>query len=132
MAVGDPDVTTNGLQAYSKGTGAVLSNCEADAIDVRTLEPNQFAIRWRIAGTANVPFPGLRIKPYIAPQLCGFKKFKELFLKVTSTFTVNSDGLVDSETAPWLHLEWAMEPRTRSRFPPGTCSCLLWRPGYPA
>eukprot|EP00435_Cladocopium_sp_Y103_P013420 s5162_g3.t1 len=29
----DPDVTTNGLQEYSKGTGAVLSNCKADAID---------------------------------------------------------------------------------------------------
>ena len=36
--------------------------------DVTTVEPNTFAIRWRIAGTANVPFPGLRIKPYIAPQ----------------------------------------------------------------
>lgn len=33
--------------------------------DVTVTEPNQFAIRWRIAGTANVPFPGLKIKPYI-------------------------------------------------------------------
>ena len=86
----DPDVTTNGLQAYSKGTGAVLSNCKADAIDVAVMEPNKFAIRWRIAGTANVPFPGLKIKPYI----------------VTSTFTVNEDGLVDSETDSFSIPTW--------------------------
>lgn len=35
------------------------------AEDVQLFEPDRFAIRWRIAGTANVPFPGLRIKPYI-------------------------------------------------------------------
>ncbi|CAL1150859.1 unnamed protein product [Cladocopium goreaui] len=86
----DPDVTTNGLQEYSKGTGAVLSNCKADAIDVTVKEPKQFAIRWRIAGTANVPFPGLKIKPYI----------------VTSTFTVNDDGLVDSETDSFSIPTW--------------------------
>ncbi|CAJ1357760.1 unnamed protein product [Effrenium voratum] len=86
----DPDVTTKGLQAYSKGTGAVLSNCRADAIDVKVLSPDSFAIRWRIAGTANVPFPGLRIKPYI----------------VTSAFTVDSDGLVDSETDSFSIPSW--------------------------
>ncbi|CAK9024713.1 Protein-lysine methyltransferase C42C1.13 [Durusdinium trenchii] len=111
----DPDVTTNGIQAYSKGTGAVLSNCQADAIDVQLFEPDRFAIRWRIAGTANVPFPGLRIKPYI----------------VTSTFTVNSQGLVDSETdsfsiptwdlllsavAPWLPGLAPPEPPVQSPY----------------
>lgn len=38
--------------------------------DVAVMEPNKFAIRWRIAGTANVPFPGLEIKPYIVPRVC--------------------------------------------------------------
>ncbi len=38
--------------------------------DVAVMEPNKFAIRWRIAGTANVPFPGLKIKPYIVPRVC--------------------------------------------------------------
>ncbi|CAE7241001.1 C42C1.13 [Symbiodinium sp. CCMP2592] len=78
----DPDVTTNGIREYAKGTGTVLSGCKADAVDVQIIEPDKFAIRWRIEGTANVPFPGLKIKPYI----------------VTSTFTVNENGLVDSET----------------------------------
>ena len=31
---GDPDVTTNGIREYAKGTGTVLSGCKADAIDL--------------------------------------------------------------------------------------------------
>eukprot|EP00439_Symbiodinium_sp_Y106_P085190 s562_g27.t2 len=86
----DPDVTTNGIREYAKGTGTVLSGCKADAVDVRIIEPDKFAIRWRIEGTANVPFPGLKIKPYI----------------VTSTFTVNENGLVDSETDSFSIPTW--------------------------
>ena len=144
--------------------------------DVAVMEPNKFAIRWRIAGTANVPFPGLKIKPYIVPRVCTMilacpmfnmsltglpswgkssltpydirtklscltinteyaaeKKRARLadfafpwcppsdslasnswfhfskwlswdgLAKVTSTFTVNEDGLVDSETATSRH-----------------------------
>ncbi|CAE7636697.1 C42C1.13 [Symbiodinium necroappetens] len=86
----DPDVTTNGIREYAKGTGTVLSGCKADAVDVQIIEPDKFAIRWRIEGTANVPFPGLKIKPYI----------------VTSTFTVNENGLVDSETDAFSIPTW--------------------------
>lgn len=86
----DPDVSTNGLQAYAKGVGTILSNCRADAIDVQVVGPDAFDIRWRIAGSANAPFQGLKIKPYV----------------VTSTFKVNSDGLVASETDTFSIPSW--------------------------
>merc|ERR1712050_201713 len=111
----DPDVSTSGLQAYSKGTGTVLSGCRADAVRVKVINPESFVIDWRIEGTANLPIPGLRIKPYI----------------VSSTFTVNSDGLVASEQdsfsipswdillsafAPWLPFLAPPEPPVQSPY----------------
>ena len=45
--------------------------------DVTVKEPKQFAIRWRIAGTANVPFPGLKIKPYIVPRFAAVSQTQE-------------------------------------------------------
>ena len=45
--------------------------------DVTVKEPKQFAIRWRIAGTANVPFPGLKIKPYIVPRFSAVSQTQE-------------------------------------------------------
>lgn len=111
----DPDVSTNGLQAYAQGTGTVLSGCRADAVDVTILDETSFTIRWRIEGTTTVPFGGVRIKPYI----------------VSSKFTINKDGLVDSETdsfsiptwdillsafAPWLPFLAPPEPPVQSPF----------------
>ncbi|CAK0905628.1 unnamed protein product [Prorocentrum cordatum] len=115
FAFRDPDVSTKGLKEYASGTGTVLSNCRADVTEVLVTGPSTFVIKWRIEGTANVPVPGLRIKPYI----------------VISTFTVNGDGLVDSETdafsipswdillsavAPWLPFLAPEEPSVQSPY----------------
>mmetsp|Transcript_62063 Transcript_62063/g.115159 ORF Transcript_62063/g.115159 Transcript_62063/m.115159 type:complete len:238 (-) Transcript_62063:1-714(-) len=88
----DPDVSTTGLQEYAKGVAMILSGCTADVVDVQLLEQESaFVIRWRIAGTVNVPVPGIKIKPYI----------------VSSTFGVNSGaGLVESEVDTFSVPTW--------------------------
>ena len=59
------------LMLAGSGARPVSANRSGmNAKDVQVVEPDRFAIRWRIEGTANVPFPGLKIKPYIALQLC--------------------------------------------------------------
>lgn len=78
----DESVATTGIRSYAVGVRKLFDQqtAKAELIAVEVASNNSMVVTWRLEGKVNLPFKP-RIKPYV----------------VTTTFRVNSEGLICSQ-----------------------------------
>jgi hypothetical protein len=84
----DDSVATSGIKSYATGVRKLFDQATAKAeliavevsLGQTSSEPHKIVIIWRLEGGVNLPFKP-KIKPYV----------------VTTTFTLNEQGLIDSQ-----------------------------------